>query len=429
MTHRLDALAQALPPLPTRLMVGLSGGADSVALTQLLLRRGAAVCAVHVHHGLRGEEADEDERFVRRLCEAWALPLRVFRLTPPDQPGEDWARRARYGCYRQALAQCGADAVALGHHRDDQAETLLLHLLRGSGLKGLCGMPERGEVLGVPVVRPLLNVPRRELRLALKEAGIPWREDGSNASERYLRNAVRHRLLPLMEQLAPGAAEHLAHTAIILRQEESALAGLAQAFLAEHGGRDYLPLAPLAALDDALQARVLRLWWQQLTGDDRDERSLSAAQTGAATALLASTCGAKCNLPGGATLVRGWTHLHLLSEHPPREIPVEVQREAPTTTGDGRRTQRMPRSLLDACEVRTRRTGDWIRPFGMTGRQLLQDYFVNRKVDAPFRDRVPLICRGSEVLLAAGVGAGDIPTAAQDDDVLVRWLGDMPWLR
>ena len=112
-----------------KLLVGLSGGADSVALLLLLLDSGAEVAAVHVNHGLRGEASDGDEAFVRELCSQLHVPLMTFRACPPENPGENWAREVRYGFFRQAMQETGADALVLAHHRDDQAETMLLHLL------------------------------------------------------------------------------------------------------------------------------------------------------------------------------------------------------------------------------------------------------------------------------------------------------------
>ena len=123
-----------------RLLIGLSGGADSVALLHLLLDAGAEVAAVHVNHGLRGAESDGDEAFVRNLCANLNVPLHVYRADPPENPGENWAREVRYGFFRRAMQETGADALVLAHHRDDQAETLLLHLMRGAGLTGLTGM-------------------------------------------------------------------------------------------------------------------------------------------------------------------------------------------------------------------------------------------------------------------------------------------------
>lgn len=422
--------------LPGELLAGVSGGADSVALLHLLVQGGLRVTAVHVNHGLRGAESDGDEAFVAELCQRLGVPLRVFRATPPPHPGEDWARQTRYAFFRQAAEETGVGAIALAHHRDDQAETLLLHLLRGSGLAGLGGMAEDSEADGLRILRPLLNCPRAELQAFLHSIGQPWREDATNGDPRYLRNAIRGDILPRLEALIPGAAERIANTAALLREDEALLHSLTQRFLSAHTGPQ-LPLAALQAEKPALQRRILRAFWQRECGALPGERTLSAKQTEAFAALLGAKAGSSCNLPGERIARVGWTHLHLTGAPLPamQETPIESSAQlqiAPCQgqTGDGCMAQALPRAMLDGLTVRSRRPGDWLRPFGSSGRQSLQDYFVNRRVDAPFRDRIPLVCRGSEVLLAGGVGAGDVPRLENTNDaVLLCWREDFPWRR
>lgn len=413
--------------LPRRLLIGLSGGADSVALAYLLRQQeGLELRAVHVNHGLRGEASDGDEAFVRELCSRWQLPLDVYHAQPPEHPGEDWARQARYAFYREATVKHQADAVALAHHRDDQAETLLLHLMRGAGLSGLKGMAEDSEVLGVRIVRPLLGCSRQELREMLTQAGITWREDGSNQDTRYLRNAVRHELLPLMEQLAPGAAQRIASAAELLQAEDAVLEQLAQDMLKD--GHPWLPVKQLQGMQPGLMHRVLRLWWQAYAGREMAEHALSRQQTESLAALVEAPAGSKCNLPGDCHGYRGWTHLHLLGRetaYPAVTLDVSDGAVAP---GNGRMSQAVPKELFEQCVVRTRQAGDWISPYGQEGRQSMQDYFTNRRVDAPFRENVPLLCRDSEVLLVAGAGAGSIPPFdPQRKNVTLTWQGEMPW--
>lgn len=411
--------------LPRRLLVGLSGGADSVALAYLLMQQGVELRAVHVNHGLRGEASDEDEAFVCRLCKAWGMPLDVYRAVPPAHPGEDWARQARYGFFRQAMAEHGAEAIALAHHRDDQAETFLLHLLRGAGLTGLTAMEQDCQVLGVRVIRPLLRVSRQELRELLSRESIPWREDASNQDTRYLRNALRCQVLPLLEQLAPGATGRIASTAGLLRLDEEALALTANALAV---GEPYMSLAELEKLPVGLVHRLLRQWWQRCA-TPQEERSLSRQQTEALASLVKAPAGSKCNLPMGWQGYRGWTHLHLLGGESSCSVRLSVS-DGAAFHGDGRKMQAMPRSLYEQCVVRTRQPGDWISPFGQSGRQSMQDYFVNRRVDAPFRDHVPLLCLGSQVMLVAGVGAGAVPAFdPANDNLMLSWMGDMPWMQ
>lgn len=417
-----------------KLLIGLSGGADSVALLLLLLDSGAEVAAVHVNHGLRSEASDGDEAFVRELCARLHVPLLTFRACPPENPGEGWAREVRYGFFRQAMRETGADALVLAHHRDDQAETLLLHLLRGAGLTGLAGMAADSEMDGMRILRPLLAYSREELRAYLKEKNQPWREDASNGDTRYLRNALRRDVLPVLERLAPGAAERMAVTASLLREDEAALNALAADFLTRYPG-DALPLEALQNQPVGLQKRILRAWWTRCAAP-MEERSLSAAQTDALHALVTATASARCNLPGGWHGQRGWTHLHLIAPNSQPEIPEQPATNCPLLVaetfagenGDGKTCQAIPRSWLQVSTVRGRRAGDFIRPFGSNGKQSLQDYFVNRRVDAAFRDRVPLLCRGSEVLMAGGVGAGNIPRTEEiNNPVLLRWQEAFPW--
>lgn len=426
-----------LTALPEHLLVGLSGGADSVALLLLLLERGGRIEAAHVNHGLRGEASDGDEAFVRALCAEKNVPLLVFRATPDvEHPGEDWARQARYGFFRQAMRETGADALVLAHHRDDQAETLMMRLMRGTGLTGLTGMVADADMDGMRVVRPLLSVSGRELRAMLTERGQPWREDASNQERRYLRNTLRLDVMPLLEQRAPGAASHIAETASLLREDEEALRWMTDGVLKRQGSEPWLALPIMKELPRGLQKRVLRAWWER-----QGMPPLERSQTEALASLLDAPAGTRRGLPHDWHALRGWTHLHLLPPAPqeqPEPVPARsgaVMSGVTLTvcasdgsTGDGRETQLVPTGWLEGLTLRTWQTGDWISPFGMSGRKSMQDYFADRHVDAPFRHRIPLICRENEVLMCCGVGAGRIPAMTEMKGDLLRWTGPMPWM-
>lgn len=429
--------------LPPRILVGLSGGADSVALLLMLLETPREISAVHVHHGLRGPEADADEAFVQALCKRLGVPLYCYRAIPPEHPSEAWAREARYGFFRQAQQKTGVDALALAHHMDDQAETVLIHLLRGAGLQGLSGMRRDSVYNGLRIVRPLLSVSRHELQAYLTERHQPWREDGSNAERTYLRNVLRLDALPLLEQASPGAARRMAQAAQLLQGDLDALDTLAMQHLRQAGSKACLPLQPLTHQPLGLQRRILRLWWAQQLPDGP---VLSAAQTEELTALLHAVPGKRCNLPHNWHGYRGWTHVHLLSPYRPHSsaaVPFHPEHGAALEgvhlnvtafdgwPGDGVHAQAFPLSMLtEELTLRCRQRGDWMRPFGAPGSRSLQDVLVDRHIDEPFRDHLPLLCRGHEVLLAAGVGAGHVPACTEDQPfALLRWTGDMPWLR
>lgn len=243
-----------------RILVALSGGADSVALLHLChqagLQVGEGLAACHVHHHLRGADADRDENFCAELCRRLAVPFHVAHIEPGHPPGispeEHW-RRQRYAVLESVRRSGDYDAVATGHTLDDQAETVLLKLLRGSGPRGLAGIrPRAGRV-----IRPLLEVERRDLRGYLVAAGEGWREDATNADHTLPRGWVRWRLLPMLERRNPAIRLALADLARILAADEEYLADR----LDEEGvwpavGRP-VPLASVAALPPPLRRRWL----------------------------------------------------------------------------------------------------------------------------------------------------------------------------
>ena len=219
-------------PENKNIVVGLSGGADSVCLLYVLaaLRKklGLQLCAVHVHHGLRGVEADADEAYVRDICRAWDVPLKAMRIDAAalaKQWGigcEEAGRRARYEIFEECLQEMGGcrGAIAVAHHRDDCAETLLFHMFRGTGLDGMAGIrPVRKTERESMIIRPLLETGKTEIESFLQEKGISWRIDSTNTGEDYTRNRIRNRVLPYAEkEICSGAGAHLAKEAQLLAE-------------------------------------------------------------------------------------------------------------------------------------------------------------------------------------------------------------------
>jgi tRNA(Ile)-lysidine synthase len=282
---------QAMPTLPMdttllkpgmRLAVGVSGGADSVALLRVLHARsgelGLVLHVAHLHHGLRGAEADGDMEFVRALAAALELPFheaQVDAAAEADKAGEsieEAARRLRYLWFRELLCAVPLDAIATAHTRDDQAETVCAKFLRGAWTEGLSGIYPVVEFPEGRVVRPLLAATRAEVEAYLQALGQGWREDSSNRQLTFTRNRIRHELLPLLEGWNPQIKEHLAQMAELAREEEASwqaeLVRIAPQILlsgrpVRGGGRasgDELALdvTRLAALAPALQRRLLR---------------------------------------------------------------------------------------------------------------------------------------------------------------------------
>lgn len=443
MTNGLERIRESIRPISGEMLLGLSGGADSVALFHILREtEGVKLTAVHVNHGLRGEESIQDEAFVRDLCRRYGIGLLSFQASPENDRSELWAREVRYAFFREAMERSGADWLVLAHHQNDQAETLIEHLLRGSGLDGLCCMARETEQNGLKIMRPLLNIASATLREALAEAGYSWREDGSNADLGYTRNRIRHQLLPLMEEIRPGAVAHIANSAIILRSEKNHLEEESDRFLAMYAGCDWIEVEPLLQTDQGMRNRILRNWWRGSFPNAVGEMTLNRKQTSELEALCSAPNKTVLNLPHNTRAFRGRFHLHLCDGRPPFSEPAVswceegvcmkgirlVPSEGLGNPGNGRISQEVPPELLHGTCVRTREEGDWLRPFGSTGRQSLQDYLVNRGVDEPWRDRIPLLCRGKEILLVCGVGAGAIPRwNPREFRVRLTWKGEIPW--
>ena len=292
-TKRATALlginSQLLKP-GMRIAVALSGGADSVALLRALVARstdlGVVLHAAHLHHGLRGEEADGDLAFARELAGKLGVPFHEAHVDVAKEAQadpaknkaaetiEEAARRVRYAWFRQLLAAGELDAVATGHTLDDQAETVLAKFLRGAWTEGLGGIAPKLELPEGLIIRPLLNTKRAEIEAWLKELGQSWREDSSNRHLTFTRNRIRHELLPLLTEWNPRLREHLAQMAVLAADEEewwqAELARTAPEMLlrgkaVRGGGRaaqsesslamDVTRFAPLAP---AMQRRLLR---------------------------------------------------------------------------------------------------------------------------------------------------------------------------
>ena len=412
-----------------RVLVGLSGGADSVALLRALsaLRdeSGPTLSAVYVNHGLRAAAAEEED-FCAGLCARLRVPFLIKRVRVPALGSlEAAARGVRYEAFQQAMAETGAGTLALAHHMDDQAETVLLHLMYGAGADGLSGMREYSG----PVWRPLLGLERGTLREALKELGQDWREDESNGDLSLTRNAIRAQVIPAMRRVFPQAVHAVCRAADIQRAESDCLAQETEAWLSRYAAKGewpFLLIAPFTDLHSALQRRVLRGYAARLG------ITLDYQQTDLARDILRRPPGSIDNLPGRWRVMRTKERIHFL---PPEPLKHTLAADALRTAscdgakcGDGRRSQVFPAALWRDAELRFRRGGDWIMPFGMQGRMKLKDYLIARGVDQPFRDGWPLLCREDEVLWVIGVGASERlrTDTAHDEAVFVDYSGPLP---
>ena len=411
------------------LLVALSGGPDSVALLTLLHRLvprwRLRLTAVHFNYGLRGQESDEDQAFVTSLCDALEVPFHCVPLDARTRPQrvslQAQARDVRYRAMARLAEDVGADRIVVGHTADDQAETILLWMVRGAGITGLAGMPVQREGM---IVRPLYEVRRREVLDFLSATGQAYRQDSSNAKPIYARNRIRHQLLPVLSQIAPAAVEALCRMGDVCREDDryledqtvSVIASLVQPDGA--GGysinRSGLQTEPLA-----LQRRLLREVFRRM---HPIRRPPSLATVEAVCRLLSSKRGGARRCAGGvhvrvtpnAVLVQSANTVAL-----PRASEVVVERHSvqiPSViewAGTGQRirvqegthesARRLSASqewamIVDAdllsypLHIRSWASGDRFVPSGMKGRsKKLQDYFVDLKIPVSQRGRIPIL--------------------------------------
>ena len=399
-------------------LVALSGGADSVALLKLMCmqreRLNLHITAAHLNHGIRGQQADEDAAFCRELCASLNVQLIEEKTDVPalarsrGQGIETAAREARYDFLRRKKLACCADYIALAHHLNDQAETILMHLLRGAGPEGACGMAR----LSGDLYRPLLQTPKAALTQFLEEAGISWREDATNALSDNPRNSLRLHVLPEIEKSYPSAAAAIARYGRLARIESDCLERTTRDFLAGHLERG--PYGIRLRLDSNPDEAILRRAIRKTAGHD-----LSAEKVDALIELAAKKRG-RTEISGKLLAEKTPGYLYFLPAKPvyPDAVPLKVPGETllPGICRIVAQTGNFPlepddpgtevfdaEALAGAC-LRTRRSGDHIRPLGMSGDKLLSDYLTDRKIDRPIREFLPLIAVGNRVLWACGVG-------------------------
>lgn len=438
MTHRLIERRD-------RIVVAVSGGPDSVALLAVLQALAPlwnlSLWVVHFNYGLRGAESDEDAAFVMRLCESLNVPGRCepLHLTEDLCKGrslQEAAREARYAALLQLQGMVGANKVALGHTRDDQAETVLMRLLRGAGATGLSGMP----TVRAPFIRPLLATTRPEILCYLKEQGLEFREDSSNATPLYLRNRIRHHLLPLLTQYNPAIAEVLTRQGEILREDDACLDALAADHFSRmaHDVEDnqcVLTRSALLAVPLALQRRVIRKAMQRVT---RLHRGPSFMTVSLILARVVHGCTGSCVTSERVGVSREYDKIRfqrsgLMSDAMEEASGVEVRLPVPATLAWPLTGQRLQADLVHclACEkdvmtlpptqamvdadrvtldlrVRVWRAGDRFHPFGMGGhRKKLQDFFADVKVPRSMRARVPLVVAPEGIVWISGYRTDD----------------------
>jgi tRNA(Ile)-lysidine synthase len=422
LTHLARALSgPGAPSAGETVVAGLSGGADSVAQLDALLAlaptHGFRVVAAHLDHGLRSTSKD-DASFCRDLCARLGVPLRsgsadvAAHARRSGMSVEEAGREERYAFLRRVKEDEGALAIAVAHTRDDQAETLLLRLLRGAGRRGLGAMrPRAGDLW-----RPLLSASRAEVLEHLRARGLSWREDASNADPAFLRNRVRAELLPYLEsRFNPSAREALARAAAVLAEEDDLLDEMTDALWARASRADGRAVAldrvVLRQAPRALARRVLRRALQETGG----LKGVGHAHVEKLLALAGGASGRRLPLPGGREAWVRFGDLRIGSRRAAAEpfvleLPVPGRVELPDGESLVARPARGPASARDRSAVvaapdgplvvRTRQAGDRVR--AGRGEVSLKRFLIDRRVPADLRPGLPLVAAGHLVLWVPG---------------------------
>ncbi len=418
-------------------IVAVSGGPDSLCLLHLLYRMSAEfdlkLVTAHLNHCLR-PEAEQEAKAVEKISSEWSLPFEtravdIRRFKKEHGVSEEEAGRlARYRFLFEMAGKYGASRIALGHQLDDQAETVLLNIIRGTGVDGLAGILPLRTWRGIKLVRPLLCLTRSEIESYCQSNALHPSIDSSNLETDYTRNKLRLELIPRLEsQFNPRIREALSRLASLAAADRSFLQGLAKEKLAKiaRSGRKHIVLMrnELLSLSPALKSRVVRLALKRLVSlkkiDSRHiDQVLILAETG--------TTGQSISLPGGIAVRLEYDRLVLLGEAGREPAALEaVPLNVPGTTClpggtvikakiiDRKNLKWAPspfRAYLDydsiplgTLTVRSRRPGDRFHPHGASGRKKLKDFFIDRKVPSYRRDSVPLVTVGDEILWVAGL--------------------------
>ena len=450
----MEGKAFAAVPAGSRILAAVSGGADSVCLMLSLRQLGYDVCAVHVEHGIRGEESLEDCAFVRKLCEEQGIALTVVPVNAPSAAQEfslsleEAARLVRWKALMETSDRLGIRVIATAHHRTDQAETVLWNLIRGSSLTGLGGIRAVRQEDGRLIIRPMIDCERGQIEDYLRQRKVFWQTDSTNADTRLTRNAIRRKVLPLLEELNPQSVLHITQAASDLQQAEDWLSEQTEStfrdVIRKNGdGKEKDLTADRNALrqcPDFLRARVLRRMIAQCEGGEKD---IARAHVAALEKLVEGPNGGQASLPDHLTAFSEEGILRLTRSVAEKTEEVALLREDGTyclgccsplsdegsqdsrweakpdqtisaevsfLTWQGgevpkkRYTKYLAYDTMAPCPVlRTRREGDYLIVSSDSGRKKLKDYLIDEKVPRLRRDHIPLIAQGSHVLWVVGM--------------------------
>jgi tRNA(Ile)-lysidine synthase len=409
-----------------KVLVGVSGGADSIALLHVLHRfsdiHNYSLIVAHINHLARGKDSDADARFVESVAEKLKLPFYLKKIDVGIErlklktSFQDAARIIRYKFFEETLQSVGGNRIALGHTADDQVETILINIVRGTGLKGLAGIPQVRDC----IIRPFLGFYRKDLEIYLKENDIFFREDSSNSDKKYLRNRIRHELIPNLETYNPGIKKCLQEMSGIAREEDSLLSQTTRDIFKQKLGKDnkkniIWDIEDFKSYPIALRQRLVREIFCHITGD---MHAITAHHVQQIINLFNSPkTGKVLNIPRGVTVTCGYESVFFskITDAICENEPLVTQIAIPGTTefieGPILRVKTQiivgklglssletgRQALFDfektgmGIQARFFRAGDRFFPLGMTGSKKLKSFFIDQKVPQSMRSHIPIL--------------------------------------
>lgn len=397
-------------------VVGVSGGADSVCLLRILWKLrdeySLKLLAVHVHHGIRGKEADEDAAFTEELCRQWQIPYRMIMRNIPKmakQLGlseEEAGRKARYEIFYQICEQEKYQKIAVAHHQNDNAETILWNFLRGSGLRGLAGMePVRGMI-----IRPLLEVTRNQIEEWMRRQNLEWRVDSTNQLTDYTRNRLRLQLIPFIEQqLVSNFSRRLTANTAIFSEADDYLTQQAkqwiQIYVLHQMTESSMLLKDWISLHQAVKRYVIRLEIERFTKSLKD---ITAEHIEVVMKL--SGTGKHLDLPMKICVWTDYEAIHIGTSK--KNESFEQEYEMNYRCFPYKKREKIIQNVYtkwfdydkikNGFELRTRKTGDRIQILPDHGTKKLKDYMIDAKIPREIRASVPVIADGSDIMWVVG---------------------------
>ena len=422
-------MSEPLLPRDGAILCAVSGGADSMCLLHMIYSRGIKVVAAHFEHGIRGEESLRDARFVESWCREAGIDCVIGHGSVPSYAAErglgleQAARELRYAFLEKTAAEQGCKYIATAHNADDNVETVIFNLARGGGTLGLKGIPrERGHF-----IRPLLDMSRREIERYLEKNAIPHVEDGSNASDDYSRNLIRHHVTPVLRRINPELHLAVGRTAKLLEQDEDCLGAMADSFIREYYDGESLPVSELRQLHRAVSSRVLRRLCNEslsfehveqalklLEGTERKYLDLPGQRLCRQQGRLYFSPGEIVSIPDRELIPGRWTAvpelgLELLAEYGDNDAEVN---------GLFKTCRLKCENICSSVYCTGRKAGDRLRPAGRGCTKSLKSLFNEAGYTRERRSRTLVLRDGKGILAVLGMCLDERAKAAPGDRVL-----------